>query len=144
MISKISPSFTGKVRLGRNPYDRRKMNETLKEVPPYKRADFTKSVMLLKSAIEGNTPYGSEYLINIASFNNGYLAGTNVSVTDINSNKHVGLGGVLKIFNGEPVSMEQYDKDMKCAFQTIALDVVKKAQNEDRYGAVVSGIDKLV
>ena len=128
MISKISPNFAGQVKIGRNREERRKIIAALKEVPSFNRKDFGTSLVALKSAIEANTPVDSKYLINVSSFNNGYLAGTKISVTDEKSNKHLALDGVLKIFNGEPVSIEQYDKDMKCAFQTLTLDTIYKSK----------------
>ena len=36
----------------------------------------------------------------------------------------------MKIVNGEPVSADQYNKDMKCAFQTVALDTINKSKED--------------
>ena len=72
----------GQVKIGRNKEERRKILSAIKEVPFYSRKDFKTSLMMLKSAIERNTPADSNFLNNVSSFNDGYLAGTKISVSD--------------------------------------------------------------
>ena len=128
MIPKISPSFTGHVQIGRNKEDRRKIISALKMVPKSERKAFGASLLNLKSEIEAHTPKNSNYLINVAGYDNEYIAGTHISVTDTNLNKCIALDGVLKTFNGEPVSRSQYMQDMHTAFQNLAYDTIEKSK----------------